>query len=674
MLALLIAAPVSAQIGGAPHIRAVLASETRTPAPGSTTDIAITMAPERPWHGYWKNGGDAGFGMEVRWALPRGVTIGELAYPVPDTLAISGLMNHVFEAPYALVAPLRIATDVPRGTRLTISGDAHWLACTDEICVPEQGVLTLDLVVGDGAPTRMDPSFDAMRAALPQPLGGPARYAVVGEQLRIAIALPATLSLTAPHLFIETPRANQPGAPQAFSRSGDMLIIETAAGDDLAAMHSFAGLLRIAPGRGLSFTALPGAVPAAGEPLASTANAGFDARLFLTALIGAILGGLILNVMPCVFPILSLKALALAKAGGDARAVRAEGFAYTAGAVLTALTLGAILLLLRSGGEAVGWAFQLQRSESVLLLIVLMGAITANLAGLFAFGSLSFAGRVGEGRPTKTAFMTGALAAFIATPCTGPFLGAALGATLTLPAWAALPVFGGLGLGLALPFLALALIPALRTRLPKPGAWMVTLRRWLALPMALTALALVWLLFRQVGPIGAAVGGGALIATLLLGAWGGRLQARGASASIALFAMAALIVPLSLLLPAPSTQPAAPQANGAQPWSVAAQAQALATGRPLFVYFTADWCVSCKVNEATTIDSEAVHAAFRRGHVTVLVADWTNANPAITRELARLGRNSVPLYLWYPAGSSAPEILPQILTPTLLVERATANP
>ncbi|MEQ1687502.1 MAG: thioredoxin family protein [Sphingopyxis sp.] len=709
LLALLIAAPVSAQMGGAPHIRAVLDAETRAPAPGSTTDIAIAMTPERPWHGYWKNGGDAGFGMEVTWALPRGVTIGELAYPVPNTLVISGLMNHVFEAPYALVAPLRIAADVPRGTRLTISGDAHWLACTDEICVPEHGVLTLDLVVGDGAPST---SFDAMRAALPQPLGGPARYAVAGERLRIAIPLPATLALTNPHLFIETPRANQPGAAQAFSRSGDSLIIETAAGADIDTMQGFAGLLRIAPGRGLAFTALPGRVPPAGEPLADAAptSGAFDATLFLTALLGALIGGLILNVMPCVFPILSLKALALARAGGDPRTVRVEGFAYTAGAVVTALALGAILLLLRSGGEAVGWAFQLQRPESVLLLIVLMGAITANLVGLFDFGSLSFAARDGGSSPTKNAFATGALAAFIATPCTGPFLGAALGATLTLPAWAALPIFGALGLGLALPFLAIALIPALRTRLPRPGPWMVSLRRWLSVPMALTALALVWLLFRQVGPIGAAVGSGALMATLLLGGWAGRLQAREASASIALFAIAALIVPASLLLPAPSVQTTAPLANGAQPWSVAAQANALSRGHPLFVYFTADWCVSCKVNEATTIHSDAVREAFRTAGVTVLVADWTNADPAITRELARLGRNSVPLYLWYPAGAPVdalshpqagapvdalshpqagarvdalshpqagarePEILPQILTPAMLVERASATP
>lgn len=667
---LMMTAPAMAQPGGASHIRASLQAETLTPAPGASSDIAILMTPEQPWHGYWKNGGDAGFGIEVEWQLPAGVRIGEVRFPVPDTLVISGLMNHVYDHPYALVAPLTIAHNIPLGTPITVRGHARWLACTDEICVPEQGELTLNMVVGSGAITT---NFDAIRAALPQPLGATAHYQLAGRALRIAIPLPASLAISSPHLFVETARANRPGAAQTFGRTGDMLIIETAAGDDAATLDSIAGLIRIAPGRGLSFEATRGAVPAARVPLAEAmpTDDGFDAALFFASLLGAILGGLILNIMPCVFPILSLKALALARAGGDERAVRAEGFAYTAGAVFTALALGAILLLLRSGGEAVGWAFQLQRPESVLLLIVLIGAITANLAGLFDFASLSFASRAGRGSPTKTAFMTGALAAFIATPCTGPFLGAALGATLTLPASAALPIFGGLGFGLALPFLALALIPALRTRLPRPGPWMERLRRWLSLPMALTALALVWLLGRQVGPTGWLIGALALTASMALGLWAGRMQRQGGHASIGIFAMAVLIIPLSLLLPAPGDHRVkGERAEGVQPWSEAAQARALASGQPVFVYFTADWCVTCKVNERAAIDSDTTAAAFRAAGVTVLVADWTNADPTITAELARHRRNSVPLYLWYPAGASEPEILPQLLTPAMLVDRA----
>ncbi len=695
----------------APHIAATLIAETSRPRPGQSIDIAITMRPQVPWHGYWKNGGDAGFGMQVEWVLPRGVTIGELAYPVPDTLVIAGLMNHVYDHPYALVAPLRIDPALPAGTVLRIIGNANWLACTDEVCVPEGDQLTMDLVVGDGSIADADrSSFDQYRAALPQPISADAHFALAGDRLRVAIPMPASLRLSDPHLFVETVRANEPGGGQIFTRNGDMLIIDTPSGSDAATAGRIDALLRIAAGRGLLIAATPGVVPSGGTEIARVAPAapvpsdptthgalepGIDAAeaaasseaaLFLTALFGAIIGGLILNIMPCVFPILSIKALALARSGESERIARREGIAYTAGAVLTCLGLGAVLLLLRAGGEAVGWAFQLQRPESVVLLIVLMAAMTANLLGLFEFtGSFSF-GRAsrstapnGEPNAAQGAFATGALAAFVATPCSGPFLGAALGATLALPAWAALPVFGGLGLGLALPFLLIALVPAVRSRLPKPGAWMATFRRWLALPMALTALALVWLLGRQVGPTGWLVGAGITVATLVLGWWGGRLQRDEQPVSMALIAMVALIVPASLFLPQPQAPgttnevSATADAGLAGRWSAEAEAAAIASGRPVFVYFTADWCVSCKVNEAAAINREETIAAFRAGNVALLVADWTNADPAITRKLAAHGRNSVPLYLWYPAGASTPELLPQILTPAMLVDRASRH-
>jgi thiol:disulfide interchange protein/DsbC/DsbD-like thiol-disulfide interchange protein len=707
LVAAILFTPVSAQPARENHIVAQLVSAVATPTPGSSTDIAIRMVPEPEWHGYWVNGGDAGFGMQIEWDLPRGVRIGALQYPVPETLIIGGLMNHVYERPYALITQLTVDASVPLGTRLPIRGDARWLACTDEVCVPEQGTFILDLVVGAGGTP--DPRFSQWRADLPPMLDQPARFSQVGDLVRIAIPLPQSVALPDPHLFLETPRINQPGGEQRFARSGDELIVEMPAGSDAASARRIAGLLRLGGTRGLAFTAMPGAispgsediavVPAASEGGATDTSTtaaseggatdasttaepatGFDVFLFLTAFAGAIVGGLILNIMPCVFPILSLKTLALARAGGDEQQVRREGLAYTMGAVLTCLALGTVLLFLRAGGEALGWAFQLQRPESVILLIVLMGAITANLAGLFEFsaGSLSF-GRAStaheEDNPTKAAFATGALAAFIATPCTGPFLGAALGATLTLPAWAALPIFGGLGLGLALPFLALALIPALRTRLPRPGPWMEAIRRWLALPMALTVLALVWLLSRQVGINGWAIGGGLLILITILAWWAGQRQRRGDHASLPVFLMAATIVPAALLLPpvdarAPAT--ASESILNARPWSAAAVTAARANG-PVFVYFTADWCLTCKVNEGAAIDRTETAAAFRAGNVSTFIADWTNADPAITAELASHNRNSVPLYLWYPADGSEPEILPQVLTPGMLAERAQSG-
>jgi thiol:disulfide interchange protein/DsbC/DsbD-like thiol-disulfide interchange protein len=666
-----------------PYISALLVADGPMTSNGQNS-IAIHMTPAPTWHGYWKNGGDAGFGMQVDWDLPPGVTVGELAYPVPETLIIGGLMNHVYERPYALIAPLLIDSRIAPGTRLTLRGQARWLACTDEICVPEQGTLTLAVVAGELV---RDPRFAGWRAELPPVIDQPARYAVNDGRLRLAIPLPDSVALTAPHLFIEAPRINEPGGEQRFSRSGNLLIIDMPAGDDVMRADEWAGLLRLGETNGLAFRAVVGVVPAEGEAVATIAAAGngggttgagggFDSSLFLSALLGAILGGVILNIMPCVFPILSLKGLALARAGGDERQVRAEGVAYSAGAVLTCAALGAALLALRAGGEALGWAFQLQRPESVVLLIVLMSAITANLAGLFDFGAVNLGfGRATaaarENSPTKDAFLTGALAAFIATPCTGPFLGAALGATLTLPAWAALPVFAGLGLGLALPFLALAFFPALRRRLPKPGPWMESFRRWLAVPMALTVVALVWLLGRQVGPTGWWVGAGTALAAITIGWWAGQRQRGGLDASMPVFLMVLLIVPAASLLPPPVTRSASTEADilDARPWSLQALADARGDG-PVFVYFTADWCITCKVNENAAINVEATAAAFARAGVTTLVGDWTNADAAITAELARHQRNSVPLYLWYPAGGGEPELLPQILTPAMLAERA----
>lgn len=673
--------------GNAIAIAAV--AEQPAPRPGSSSDIAITMTPRAGWHGYWLNGGDAGFGMTIDWDLPDGVSVGTIRYPVPGTLVISGLMNHVYKAPYALIVPVSIDESIAPGTPLRLTGTANWLACTDEICVPERGSIAIDLVAGDGQPdATAQARFDRWRAALPQPLDRAGRFAREGEMLRIAVPFPADARLDRPHLFIAQPRMNRPAAEQRFTRAGDMLVIETEAGTDLADAERFDALLRTAEGRGLSFAVAPGAVPEArGEAQISVPDAGgeaggesgagggFDAGLFLLSLGGAILGGLLLNIMPCVFPILSLKALALARAGGDEREARSEGIGYTLGATFTCLALGALLLLLRASGEAVGWAFQLQDPTSVLLLILLTAAIAANLAGLFDFGGLGIGSRGGGGKGAKGGFATGALAAFVATPCTGPFLGAALGATLALPAWAALPIFGGLGFGLALPFLALALIPALRARLPRPGAWMVTFQRWLAVPMALTALALVWLLVQQTGLRGWLVGAAALAVVILLCWWAGREQRAGRAAHLPILLLAVSIVPLSLLLPGESAPPAVqtPDIHRSEPWSEARLAALRGEGRPVFVNFTADWCVSCKVNEAAAIDREETAEAFRNGNVAVLVADWTNADAAIARELERHGRNSVPLYLWYPAGGGEPEILPQILTPDMLTSRAEAR-
>ncbi len=372
--------------------------------------------------------------------------------------------------------------------------------------------------------------------------------------------------------------------------------------------------------------------------------------------------------MPCVFPILSLKALSLAKANEAGGRPRTEALAYTAGVVAVCLALGGALLALRAGGASLGWAFQLQDPRVILLLLLLVTGIALNLAGLFEMSAPGVINRIAASG-SGGAFMTGALAAFIATPCTGPFMGAALGAALVLPWPAALAVFGGLGLGIALPFLLLGFVPALRRRLPRPGAWMETLRKILSIPMFLTALALAWVLGRQAGVDGMTIGlGAALLAGFGLW-WVGRRQVRGLrfqwlpALPLLLLALGAL----ALIRPAPAGAERK-VAAGAEPFSEARLAALRAEGRPVFAYFTADWCLTCKVNEKAVIETDAVAGAFAAGKVAVLVGDWTDGDPALGRFIEAHNRAGVPLYLWYKPGEAVPRVLPQILTQEMMRE------
>ena len=655
------AAPAAAQ-GMTLHIKPQLLAEM--PArPGGQVTLAVLMQPEAGWHGYWQNPGDAGQGLTLDWTLPAGASVGPLQYPVPGTLLLSGFMNHVYERDYAVLIGFTVPKTAVPGSVLPLTAKARWLACTDQLCVPQAADLALNLRIGDGprdAPR--DARFDSWRAALPAPLGSAATFALSAQSVRVAVPLPAAAALDRPHLFLSTEHTGDYAAPQRFSRKGDLLLIELARSKfEPASPPLLDAVLRLnGAGDGVSISAKPGPVPSGGDPLEPAAPAAGLAVLLLSAL----LGGLLLNVMPCVFPILSLKALSLARAGGSERHARREGLAYTAGVVLACLLLGALLLGLRAGGEQVGWAFQLQEPLVVAALLLLAVTITANLAGLFEFSVPGFAG---DGSP-QGAFATGLLAAFAATPCTGPFMAAAMGAALLLPIPSAMLLFGALGLGLALPFLALAYVPALRRMLPRPGGWMNWFRKAMAVPMALTAAALVWLASRLAGGTFALVAL-AFIAALLAALYAvGRRQHRGLSGRApALVAIALSLAALAVLRSA-ERAPVAAQAGalGAKPFSQGALSAARAGGKPVFLYFTADWCLTCKVNEAAAIERADTAAAFAKAGVTVLRGDWTRRDPAIGRFLTAQGAAGVPLYLWYPAGGGAPQQLPQVLTPTLL--------
>ncbi|MXP28689.1 thiol:disulfide interchange protein [Porphyrobacter algicida] len=628
------------------------------PVAGKHWTLALHFTPKSAaWHGYWANPGDAGEPMRLQWALPKGWNAGDPRYPVPQLLDIAGLANYVFEGPYTVLVPIAVPEGADVANAPPISLRLDYLACTDKICVPERAKLTLY-----PGQAKSDARFDQWRADIAPDLDRKASFAIEGKQLRLAIPLPASADVPSPHVFIENRDLVSYSAPQSFHRKGNFLLadIPLGAGD---APQTVTGILKLSDGQGVRFAADPGVVPSGGTVVGASA-AGLPSVWW--ALVGAFLGGLILNIMPCVFPILSLKALALARAGGEESGARRDALAYTAGVVLACLALGALMLALRAGGEQIGWAFQLQQPAVVVALLVLAVAITANFLGAFEIPGIAISGAAGSG---SGSFATGLLAAFVATPCTGPFMAAALGAALLLPWGEALVLFGALGLGLAFPFLLLGFVPPLRRLLPRPGQWMVTFRRILAVPMALTALALAWLCWR-LGGVGFALAGLAMAGLIVFGLslfWNPALKTRRRSAA-SVAAIAVAVFALAIGMPKLVHPPGAAESDviAAQPFSQAALAKARASGKPVFVWFTADWCLTCKVNERTSIEREATRVAFDKAGVVPMVGDWTRRDPEITAFLTQHGAAGVPLYLWYPAGGGAPQQLPQVLTPSLL--------
>jgi thiol:disulfide interchange protein len=678
LLAALLAGPALAQSSAQlPNTKVELVSEVKAPAPGQRFTIGLVMTPKPGWHTYWENPGDSGMPTRADWKLPEGVTVSALRYPVPETYVVAGLMNHVYSGENVLLAEVNVPQAASGALPLKVRLD--WLVCDDKICIPEGADLVLPLAIGDGAADPAQQSrFSDARGAMPRQIFEKASFATDGKRLRLQVPMAGTGDITGAHFFPAGEDAFLFASPQTVTRTDNALIIESDAVPG-ASPTAINGLLRIQRGdevMGLTLAAAPGAVTR-GEPLAQGTAAG-GLGPFLPALGLAILGGLLLNLMPCVFPILSLKALSLARSGESEAHARAEGLAYTAGVILVTTALGLAAILIARAGAGAGWAFQLQDPRVILFLMLLTLAIGLNFAGLFevdlgtANAGSSLAGKPGA----KGAFFTGALAAFVATPCTGPFMAGALGAALILPPAAGLAVFAGLGLGLALPFLAIGFIPALRRRLPKPGPWMVNFRRMLAVPMLLTALALAWVLGRQVGINGLMAGLGiALFLSICLWVLGLRQQRRAPIAvTVSLAAIVALAGPLALnrvpIESAAQDAAAGPSALDATPYSPEALEAARAARKPVFLYFTADWCLTCKVNEKGALSDPAVADVFRKAGIEVMVGDWTRPDPVIARFLEQQGRAGIPLYLFYGADGEVRE-LPQILTVSALTELAS---
>ncbi|WP_370541144.1 MULTISPECIES: protein-disulfide reductase DsbD family protein [Brevundimonas] len=692
----LAALPADAQVQRTERIAAELVPMSQWAAPGSTAVVAVRQDIEPGWHTYWRNPGDSGGPTELDWTLPGGVEAGDIVWPLPERQRLQSLMNYGYSDQIYLPVPIEIPADAAPGSVLSLSVDALFMVCSDEMCVPDELTLTLDLRVDDGeAP--LDRAHGAAISRIletaPRPGDLTARVTRQGETVLLTVTGEALSGedLSDVYFFpfeggvIDHP-AEQPG-----ERGSDGLSLTLTAGRAILTgglNGPMAGVLSTSAGA-WEITA------EVGEPLAGTTGEGALAEraaptgvgLFLQAALFALIGGLILNLMPCVFPILAMKAAALSASAHEPGEARRDGLAFLAGVLTTFLILAVALIALRAAGQAVGWGFQLQSPGVIAGLALLMLAVGLNLSGVFHVGMAAqglaeggAGGRLSRLPGSVGAFFTGVLAVVVAAPCTAPFMAFALGAALVMPAPMAVAVFLMLGLGLALPYVAVSLSPGLLKRFPRPGPWMDRLKGVLAFPMYGAALWLVWVFARQAGAESLALlMTGALMLALGLFLWGWRQAARaegrgGVVSTVA--AVLSIVAAMGLAGGGASLARAPEAAAGASeggalsstPWSPAAVQAARAEGRVVFVNFTADWCVTCKVNERAALASDRVRSAVETTGAVYMVADWTLRDDAIARELERHGRSGVPLYLIYGSGSDAPRILPQLLTPGLVAE------
>ena len=667
--------------------------------------LQITHAPE--WHTYWKNAGDSGMPTELQWTLPPGVMAGDIAWPLPKKIPIGHLANYGYEGTVLLPVPLIITPEYKPGVladALDVKLKATWLVCRKE-CIPQDGEFALKIPLRSSTALN-GAAFDAALKSQPADVAGAHQVALKDDGKRLAVrvaGLPADVRGQPLELFPESPgvvvtaatpaKPGEPVGARSWSQhwDGDVWTADVPVSPERADSPEQMTLVLVAGERGWRAEApVAGAWPALALPagvspaleaaLKANANAGANApppaaptavpaSTFVWALLGALIGGLVLNLMPCVFPVLAIKVLGFTQHADDRRAHRTSGLAYTAGVVLSFLALGALMLALRAAGQQLGWGFQLQSPAVVAALTVLFTVIGLNLAGVFEFGSFlpSRLATLEARNPVANSFLTGMLAVAVASPCTAPFMGASLGLAVGLPALQALLIFAAIGLGMALPYLAASWWPAVARLLPKPGAWMDTFKKFMAFPMFGTAVWLLWVLGQQTGIDGA----GALLALLVVLAlvlWAlgltGRTRIVLASFSIAAGALLTSAIGPNVIKMAEAATPVA-ETPGArwQPWSAERVQTALGAGQPVFVDFTAAWCVTCQYNKKTTLASAEVLSAMDSAKVQTFRADWTRRDAAITAELQKLGRSGVPVYVLQAPGQ-APVVFSEILSAT----------
>jgi thiol:disulfide interchange protein DsbD len=685
------------------HVEAELVAERTALVPGQTATVALRLKMIDGWHTYWQNPGDTGLPTTLAWTLPKGVTAGPILWPAPQMLPVGPLVNYGYEGEVLLLTDVAVPRDAALGDTLTLAAKAEWLVCR-ETCIPEEGQLDLALPVmgrSDEYP-QWGRAIAAAREALPAKVPG-WLFAARGDGQKVVLTLTGPAGASAPagvHFFPYQEGRIEPSGKQTFVRdaNGTFVLTLPVASQLTPGFTQVAGVITArdgfatgaSPVKAMTVEApLTGAVVAGPKPISVAApalNVPPPAPIagglsLLAALVFAFVGGIILNLMPCVFPVLSLKALSLAAPGhGNKQKLRLEGLSFSAGVVVTFVALASILIAFRAAGAQFGWGFQLQSPATVTALALLFFVLALNLSGVFEFTLLvpsSAAGLHVRNRYVDAA-LSGVLAVVIASPCTAPFMGAALGYALAQPAWLTLVVFVALGVGMALPFVLLSWFPGWRKLLPKPGAWMERLKQFLAFPLYATVAWLVWVLGAQLDNDAVV----RLLGTLVVVAfalWAWRAYRFGAAPVFSIVAaagfVAAIVVAWPLFASAPERDPAVPVqarttsgvADPWQPYTLARLGELTAGGKPVFVDFTAAWCVTCQVNKQLVLNDGAITDAFAKSGVTLVRADWTRRDAAITQALAALGRQGVPAYVLYRPGKE-PLLLPEVLQKQMVLD------
>ena len=675
-----------------PHVKATLVSNRDVVMPGERFQVALVQEIARGWHTYWTNPGDSGEPTRIEWSLPEGAAVGDIQWPVPTAIPVNPLVNYGFEGTTYLLIDVTAPKDARPGQQLALKANATWLVC-EKICIPEEGAFTLDLTVGPASigDQKSEQRIADARAALPQAVSWKARLTSQGDQL--ALALPGLAqSVTNLYFFPVLDTLIDHASPQQMTDGADGPVLQlirstafkvsepTLAGVLTYREDSQPRAINLKVDVDPALVTAPGLAATAANP-STLSNIGTAAPAadvtFWAALLLAFAGGLILNLMPCVLPVLFIKTLGFAQAAQSGRReLREQGLLFLAGVLATFAVLASVVIGLGALGTTVGWGYQLQSPPVVILLAVVMVLIGFNLLGAFEIGtSIQGVGQnlaLAGGR--NGAFMTGVLAVVVATPCTAPFMGAAIGYAVTQPPITSLAIFLALALGFAFPMVALAFAPGWVRLLPKPGRWMAILKQAFAFPMFATAIWLIWVASVQAGTDGVLAALGAVLAAgfvvwLLRTTCGGTLTARTVGAAGSLLAVAAASLLVLSINTSPQTQSL--RAGDPQSWTPERVAALQAQGRPVFVNFTAAWCITCLANERVALSRQDVKDAFAALDVVYLKGDWTNRDAAIARKLAEHGRAGVPLYLFYPASKGKPaEVLPQLLTAGAVIEAA----